>query len=73
MPAGSLCPGCGKALAEGVETVPFCSPRCRDVDLGHWFLESYRVSRAIDPEDDQEEFQAALDSAAEEAQEGEEG
>ena len=73
MPAGSLCPGCGKALAEAVETVPFCSPRCRDVDLGHWFLESYRVSRAIDPENDQEELQAALDSAAEEAREGEEG
>ena len=65
MPAGSLCPGCGKALAEAVETVPFCSPRCRDVDLGHWFLESYRVSRAIDPENDQEELQAALDSAVE--------
>lgn len=66
MSAGSRCPGCGKALAEVVETAPFCSPRCRDVDLGHWFLESYRVSRAIDPEDDQEELQAALDSAAEE-------
>ena len=65
MPAGSLCPGCGKALAEAVETALFCSPRGRDVDLGHWFLESYRVSRAIDPENDQEELQAALDSAVE--------
>ena len=73
MPAASLCPGCGKALAEGAETVPFCSVRCRDVDLGNWFFERYRVSRLFDPENDQEEFQAALDSSAEEAQEGEKG
>ena len=73
MPAASLCPGCGKALAEDAETVPFCSVRCRDVDLGNWFFERYRVSRLFDPENDQEEFQAALDSSAEEAQESGEG
>jgi len=22
---------------------PFCSERCKDVDLGHWFSESYKV------------------------------
>jgi len=22
---------------------PFCSERCRNVDLGHWFEESYKV------------------------------
>jgi len=73
MPADSLCPGCGKALAEGAGTVPFCSVRCRDVDLGNWFFERYRVSRLFDPENDQEEFQAALDSSAEEAQESGQG
>ena len=73
MPVGSLCPGCGKALAEDVETVPFCSVRCRDVDLGNWFFERYRVSRLLDPVNDQEEFKAALDSSAEEAPEGEKG
>ena len=73
MPAGSLCPGCGKACADDADIVPFCSIRCRDVDLGNWFFARYRVSRLFDPENDQEEFQASLDSAAEEAQEGEEG
>ena len=73
MPAGTLWPGCGKARADDADIVPFCSIRCRDVDLGNWFFERYRVSRLFDPENDQEEFQAALDSAAEEAQEGEEG
>lgn len=23
---------------------PFCSARCKDVDLGQWFQEEYRVS-----------------------------
>lgn len=22
---------------------PFCSERCKEVDLGHWFQESYKV------------------------------
>jgi endogenous inhibitor of DNA gyrase (YacG/DUF329 family) len=22
---------------------PFCSPRCRDVDLGRWLREEYRI------------------------------
>jgi endogenous inhibitor of DNA gyrase (YacG/DUF329 family) len=25
------------------EAFPFCSPRCRAVDLGRWFTGSYRV------------------------------
>jgi endogenous inhibitor of DNA gyrase (YacG/DUF329 family) len=25
-----------------VRTFPFCSPRCRDVDLGRWLSEEYR-------------------------------
>jgi endogenous inhibitor of DNA gyrase (YacG/DUF329 family) len=28
---------------------PFCSPRCRLIDLGKWFNEEYRVSDPIDP------------------------
>jgi hypothetical protein len=33
---------------------PFCSARCRDVDLGHWFQESYTVP-AVEPGYDEEE------------------
>ena len=30
---------------------PFCSERCKMVDLGHWFSESYKVSRPVEDED----------------------
>jgi endogenous inhibitor of DNA gyrase (YacG/DUF329 family) len=33
---------------------PFCSPRCRLIDLGRWLGESYRLPSAagpIDPDD----------------------
>ena len=23
---------------------PFCSDRCKDIDLGHWFMEDYSVA-----------------------------
>ena len=65
MPASPRCPACGR---DGeVETRPFCSPRCRDVDLGNWFLERYRVSRVLNPEEDLEELQAALKPDEEES------
>ncbi|HVZ94217.1 MAG TPA: tRNA (adenosine(37)-N6)-threonylcarbamoyltransferase complex ATPase subunit type 1 TsaE [Phycisphaerales bacterium] len=41
------CPSCSKTVGEDCPTFPFCSPRCRDADLGKWFTESYRISREI--------------------------
>ncbi len=40
----STCPICKKKLkgAKG-EAKPFCSARCRQVDLGRWLNEEYRV------------------------------
>ena len=43
------CPECGKPSAR--ETYPFCSPRCKDVDLNRWFSGAY----AIPVRDDEEE------------------
>ncbi|MCI0498072.1 MAG: DNA gyrase inhibitor YacG [Planctomycetales bacterium] len=51
------CPICGKAIPslsttpEGKQHInapffPFCSERCRWVDLGAWLEEDYRVSSA---------------------------
>ena len=38
------CPGCGTPVAwEGNPTRPFCSDRCRLVDLGAWAAEQYRI------------------------------
>jgi endogenous inhibitor of DNA gyrase (YacG/DUF329 family) len=42
------CPICRGPVAEGAEHRPFCSARCKDVDLGHWLNESYRISRPMD-------------------------
>jgi len=52
------CPICGRSMrGNGPESwpeKPFCSPRCRLIDLGRWLGEGYRLpaeSRDIDPED----------------------
>jgi uncharacterized protein len=39
------CPACGKPalFAPSNEWRPFCSERCRMVDLGGWASESYRI------------------------------
>jgi endogenous inhibitor of DNA gyrase (YacG/DUF329 family) len=31
---------------------PFCSKRCRTIDLGRWLGESYRIPAVTTPEDD---------------------
>lgn len=39
------CPICGKPAAPraGDRAFPFCSDRCRLVDLGEWLGEAYRI------------------------------
>jgi endogenous inhibitor of DNA gyrase (YacG/DUF329 family) len=39
------CPNCGKAVewTPASRFRPFCSERCRLIDLGAWATESYRV------------------------------
>jgi endogenous inhibitor of DNA gyrase (YacG/DUF329 family) len=41
----ALCPICNKPAAPRAEnpSFPFCSPRCKTVDLGKWLNEDYRV------------------------------
>ena len=39
------CPACGNAFdPESIKSVPFCSERCRYVDLGHWLDEEYGLA-----------------------------
>jgi endogenous inhibitor of DNA gyrase (YacG/DUF329 family) len=40
------CPICGKPVAWGPENRyrPFCSERCKQIDLGAWASEEYRVT-----------------------------
>lgn len=39
------CPGCGELVRWAPESThrPFCSARCRGIDLGAWASEAYRV------------------------------
>jgi endogenous inhibitor of DNA gyrase (YacG/DUF329 family) len=46
------CPICGKPSAK--ESRPFCSDRCRDVDLNRWLSGSYAIPARPDEDDDNE-------------------
>ena len=45
------CPRCGAETIYGPENKsrPFCSERCRLIDLGKWAAEEYRVPEKDDP------------------------
>ena len=46
------CPICGKPASEASR--PFCSERCRDVDLNRWLSNSYAIPAAKDDDEDAE-------------------
>lgn len=50
--AQKQCRSCGKPVDSSAPTYPFCSDRCRLVDLGEWFNESYRMTRRLDEVDE---------------------
>jgi endogenous inhibitor of DNA gyrase (YacG/DUF329 family) len=49
---GKPCPICGKPGVEASR--PFCSERCRDVDLNRWLSNSYAIPAAKDDDEDAE-------------------
>jgi uncharacterized protein len=46
----SICPICGKEVAprSANKAVPFCTARCKSIDLGKWLTEEYRVPATPD-------------------------
>jgi uncharacterized protein len=48
------CPICKTPVAKGAEDFPFCSERCRIIDLGKWASGQYVVSKQIQDTDDEE-------------------
>ncbi|HEX9398013.1 MAG TPA: DNA gyrase inhibitor YacG [Burkholderiales bacterium] len=48
------CPRCGRPAEFGPQNKwrPFCSERCRMIDLGQWASESYRVATPESPDDE---------------------
>ena len=58
-----LCPTCKKPVERTGEDFPFCSDRCRLLDLGAWASGYYRVSSPVlDPELLEEVEQAELNA-----------
>jgi uncharacterized protein len=47
------CPQCGKLVEWTPASAfrPFCSKRCKEIDLGAWASESYRIP-VVDDEDE---------------------
>jgi hypothetical protein len=55
------CPICRTVIEDAPENFsarPFCSERCKLIDLGNWLGEKYRISRPLSPEDlEDDEFE----------------
>lgn len=55
------CPTCNKPVeaqsdnkADESSCLPFCSERCKLVDLGAWFEEEYKIASQVRPGQDEE-------------------
>jgi endogenous inhibitor of DNA gyrase (YacG/DUF329 family) len=60
------CPTCKHPAAPWPENAafPFCSPRCKLVDLGNWLDERYRIPAAEGPsEEDADDGRASRERA----------
>jgi hypothetical protein len=56
------CPICKKPVSSSGEDLPFCSERCRTIDLGKWASGQYVVSSPVD--DISDELEAKTDRDA---------
>jgi uncharacterized protein len=45
------CPICKKTVSPDSAFYPFCSERCKLIDLGNWASEKYVISTPVQPED----------------------
>ncbi|MEA3640128.1 MAG: DNA gyrase inhibitor YacG [Lamprobacter sp.] len=53
MPMAVACPTCGKQVIWEPDSRwrPFCSKRCKLIDLGDWLDETHRISESLDSAD----------------------
>lgn len=59
-PTLKTCRICRAATGPENPDYPFCSPACRERDLGNWATESYRVAASIPNEDELADIASAL-------------
>ncbi|MDA1194256.1 MAG: DNA gyrase inhibitor YacG [Planctomycetota bacterium] len=74
--AQARCSLCGKNVEPNAPSRPFCSDRCKMVDLGRWFRGQYAIpgepAIALDPEEFEEHLRRLEARRAEErAEKGE--
>jgi endogenous inhibitor of DNA gyrase (YacG/DUF329 family) len=52
-----ICATCGKPFeTEQSRSMPFCSPRCKQIDLGRWLDEKHQVPHFnLDPDEEVEQ------------------
>jgi endogenous inhibitor of DNA gyrase (YacG/DUF329 family) len=60
MPANIRCPICRKIVPFNDPNMPFCSDRCRVIDLGNWASEVYSVP-ASESENELDESERSSD------------
>jgi hypothetical protein len=54
------CPICAKPAPRSTNpSAPFCSARCRQIDLGKWLNDEYRIPANADDDDPSNEMLAA--------------
>ena len=54
MSSAIRCPICGQMFDQAAsKAMPFCSDRCRQIDLGRWLRESYSVPVERTEEDEE--------------------
>jgi endogenous inhibitor of DNA gyrase (YacG/DUF329 family) len=51
MAATTRCPICRKEVSFNDPNMPFCSDRCRILDLGNWASEKYVISTPVLPDE----------------------
>lgn len=49
---GLNCPICQSPVLDSDGTFPFCSKRCKTIDLGRWLGGDYKITREVDWEND---------------------
>ncbi|MFB3778919.1 MAG: DNA gyrase inhibitor YacG [Bryobacteraceae bacterium] len=49
------CPICRREVDPRDPQMPFCSERCRMIDLGNWAAGKYRIPVALTPESEEED------------------
>jgi uncharacterized protein len=66
MPLVTKCPICKTPVERSNPEFPFCTDRCRLLDLGNWAAERYVISSPAFLDEIDEEFDAGRDRARDE-------